>query len=140
MKHPGQRKESATACPICHKAVQPRSTSTNGAFPFCSDRCRAIDLGNWLSRRRRITCPISPPIHPAWLRHSLVTYREYAPSSLLAMRAFQRRYLGQVILRRLLSEAYVLPSPEAEAVEELLPSSPGATKASSPSPPSSSPR
>jgi endogenous inhibitor of DNA gyrase (YacG/DUF329 family) len=40
------------ACPICKKAVAPRSQ--NGAFPFCSDRCRTIDLGNWLDEKYRV--------------------------------------------------------------------------------------
>jgi uncharacterized protein len=30
-------------CPICKKDVEP-----GGPYvPFCSDRCRLIDLGNW---------------------------------------------------------------------------------------------
>lgn len=32
-------------CPICKKAVK----STDAEFPFCSDRCRSIDLGKWAS-------------------------------------------------------------------------------------------
>jgi hypothetical protein len=32
-------------CPICKKAVK----SANAEFPFCSDRCRTIDLGKWAS-------------------------------------------------------------------------------------------
>lgn len=34
-------------CPICEKAVAPRAQ--NKSFPFCSGRCRAIDLSKWLS-------------------------------------------------------------------------------------------
>jgi len=30
-------------CPICGKPVAPE------AAPFCSERCRKIDLGRWLS-------------------------------------------------------------------------------------------
>jgi uncharacterized protein len=30
-------------CPICKKAVK----SADPDFPFCSDRCRSIDLGKW---------------------------------------------------------------------------------------------
>ncbi|OIO71989.1 MAG: DNA gyrase inhibitor YacG [Zetaproteobacteria bacterium CG_4_9_14_3_um_filter_49_83] len=30
-------------CPVCRKDVK-RQEST---FPFCSDRCRIIDLGRW---------------------------------------------------------------------------------------------
>jgi hypothetical protein len=32
-------------CPICKKPVASPS-ETN--FPFCSERCRMIDLGHWL--------------------------------------------------------------------------------------------
>jgi endogenous inhibitor of DNA gyrase (YacG/DUF329 family) len=32
-------------CPICKKVVK----SGDPEFPFCSDRCRTIDLGKWAS-------------------------------------------------------------------------------------------
>lgn len=32
-------------CPICKKSVK----SADPDFPFCSDRCRSIDLGKWAS-------------------------------------------------------------------------------------------
>ena len=32
-------------CPICEKLFDP---ATSQAMPFCSDRCRQIDLGRWL--------------------------------------------------------------------------------------------
>jgi hypothetical protein len=37
------------ACPICDRPVLPRTA--NAAVPFCSPRCKQIDLGNWLSNR-----------------------------------------------------------------------------------------
>jgi endogenous inhibitor of DNA gyrase (YacG/DUF329 family) len=37
-------------CPICNKEVTP----TSAEFPFCSERCRIIDLGNWASEKYRI--------------------------------------------------------------------------------------
>jgi hypothetical protein len=42
-------------CPICKKAV----TSTVADFPFCSDRCRLIDLGKWASGQYVITSPVT---------------------------------------------------------------------------------
>lgn len=39
-------------CPICRLAV-PKGRE-NPAFPFCSDRCKVIDLGKWLSGDYRI--------------------------------------------------------------------------------------
>jgi len=39
-------------CPICKKDVAPRAE--NPAFPFCSDRCKLIDLGKWLGGDYRV--------------------------------------------------------------------------------------
>lgn len=39
-------------CPICQKEVAPRTE--NPSFPFCSKRCRAVDLGKWLGEEYRI--------------------------------------------------------------------------------------
>jgi endogenous inhibitor of DNA gyrase (YacG/DUF329 family) len=39
-------------CPICGKLAVPRAG--NRAFPFCSDRCRLVDLGRWLGEEYRI--------------------------------------------------------------------------------------
>jgi endogenous inhibitor of DNA gyrase (YacG/DUF329 family) len=42
----------ATPCPICR---QPVSTSPPGTdHPFCSPRCKVIDLAKWLSGDYRI--------------------------------------------------------------------------------------
>lgn len=44
---------SRTKCPTCGVPVgNPREG--NEAFPFCSKRCRTIDLGNWVDERYRI--------------------------------------------------------------------------------------
>jgi endogenous inhibitor of DNA gyrase (YacG/DUF329 family) len=43
-------------CPICKKDVQPGDPE----FPFCSERCRIIDLGNWASEKYVIPVPASP--------------------------------------------------------------------------------
>ena len=32
-------------CPTCHNEFEATDTS---AMPFCSDRCRLVDLGRWL--------------------------------------------------------------------------------------------
>lgn len=39
-------------CPICDAVVQPRAQ--NKLFPFCSARCKTIDLGKWLSEEYRV--------------------------------------------------------------------------------------
>lgn len=38
-------------CPICKKEV---SSKGNPFRPFCSERCKLIDLDNWLEGRYRI--------------------------------------------------------------------------------------
>ena len=40
-------------CPICKKEVARESPE----FPFCSERCRTIDLGNWASEKYVISTP-----------------------------------------------------------------------------------
>ena len=40
------------SCPICQKPVGPRAG--NPSFPFCSPRCRAVDLGKWLGEEYRV--------------------------------------------------------------------------------------
>jgi endogenous inhibitor of DNA gyrase (YacG/DUF329 family) len=41
-------------CPICKKAVA--STAPN--FPFCSERCKDVDLGKWASGAYVISSPV----------------------------------------------------------------------------------
>jgi uncharacterized protein len=35
-------------CPICKK---PTDSDANPEFPFCSERCKLCDLGNWSSEK-----------------------------------------------------------------------------------------
>ena len=44
--------ERIPLCPVCKKPVEPRAR--NPAFPFCSDRCRRIDLGRWFGEEYRV--------------------------------------------------------------------------------------
>jgi len=43
-----------TSCPICGKTA----LLSNEAFPFCSPRCKTIDLGNWSSEEYVVSRPI----------------------------------------------------------------------------------
>ena len=43
-------------CPTCNKEVE---YAGNPYRPFCSERCKLIDLDNWLSERYRISTPIT---------------------------------------------------------------------------------
>lgn len=47
----------ALRCPTCRTLV----TKDDEYFPFCSDRCRVIDLGKWASGEYRISSPILDP-------------------------------------------------------------------------------
>ena len=38
-------------CPICKKL---EVSAGDPEFPFCSERCRTIDLGNWALEKYRI--------------------------------------------------------------------------------------
>ncbi|MFZ0334363.1 MAG: DNA gyrase inhibitor YacG [Candidatus Acidiferrales bacterium] len=41
-------------CPICKK---PTDSDKDKDFPFCSERCRLTDLGNWASEKYKVTEP-----------------------------------------------------------------------------------
>ncbi len=41
-------------CPICGRSMEGASAAEWPEFPFCSDRCRLIDLGRWLGESYRI--------------------------------------------------------------------------------------
>jgi len=47
-------------CPICKKAVR----SSGPEFPFCSERCRTIDLGKWASGGYVISSPVKDAEEP----------------------------------------------------------------------------
>lgn len=41
-------------CPICGQEVRLEDPD----MPFCSERCRLIDLGNWASEKYTIPAPL----------------------------------------------------------------------------------
>lgn len=45
----------ALRCPTCKKPVKRGGEE----FPFCSDRCRLIDLGKWASGEYVISSPLT---------------------------------------------------------------------------------
>ena len=42
-------------CPICRK---PTDSEVQADFPFCSERCKSLDLGNWASEKYVISEPV----------------------------------------------------------------------------------
>ncbi|MES9818219.1 MAG: DNA gyrase inhibitor YacG [Candidatus Thiodiazotropha sp.] len=56
----GKEDQRTVPCPTCGKAVV---WSSDSAWrPFCSERCRLIDLGDWLDENHRISEPLGD--HP----------------------------------------------------------------------------
>lgn len=45
-------------CPTCDKETE---LADNPFRPFCSERCKTIDLGNWAGGRYRIPTKEKPP-------------------------------------------------------------------------------
>jgi endogenous inhibitor of DNA gyrase (YacG/DUF329 family) len=43
-------------CPVCRKLVESGAAS----FPFCSERCRLVDLSGWLDGKYVISRPLAP--------------------------------------------------------------------------------
>ncbi|MCP1726117.1 endogenous inhibitor of DNA gyrase (YacG/DUF329 family) [Natronospira proteinivora] len=54
------RKPPEVSCPHCGEKT--RFSPENRWRPFCSERCRMVDLGEWFSEEKRI--PDDAP--PAW--------------------------------------------------------------------------
>ena len=51
---PEGRPANSMKCPICGKRT---TAARDPEFPFCSERCRLLDLGNWASERYVISEP-----------------------------------------------------------------------------------
>jgi endogenous inhibitor of DNA gyrase (YacG/DUF329 family) len=51
----------ARACPNCKAETRPRDE--NPAFPFCSPKCKLVDLGRWLDGSYRVAAG-EPPDEP----------------------------------------------------------------------------
>jgi endogenous inhibitor of DNA gyrase (YacG/DUF329 family) len=52
-----RKKVRSLRCPTCRTIV----LAGDANFPFCSDRCRLIDLGKWASGGYVISTPITDP-------------------------------------------------------------------------------
>ncbi|MCF7992623.1 MAG: DNA gyrase inhibitor YacG [Thiohalocapsa sp.] len=51
-------------CPTCGRQVRWEPASTYR--PFCSERCRLIDLGDWLDESHRISEPADGRLADDW--------------------------------------------------------------------------
>jgi len=52
---------SHLSCPVCRADVTARDRAESDCFPFCSPRCRLIDLGRWLGGQYRLPGPRVDP-------------------------------------------------------------------------------
>lgn len=50
---------AAVKCPHCGRPVP--WSDASAYKPFCSERCRMIDLGDWLDERHAIPGEVPPP-------------------------------------------------------------------------------
>jgi endogenous inhibitor of DNA gyrase (YacG/DUF329 family) len=66
------KKSRTIRCPTCRTLV----LKGDEHFPFCSDRCRLIDLGKWASGGYVISTPIADPE----MLESLVEERSKKPT------------------------------------------------------------
>ena len=41
-------------CPICKRPIEDPKPGEKSFFPFCSERCKLIDLGRWLGGKYQI--------------------------------------------------------------------------------------
>jgi uncharacterized protein len=53
----GRKRVLSLRCPTCKKLV----LRSHPEFPFCSERCRLIDLGKWASNGYVVSTPIFDP-------------------------------------------------------------------------------
>ena len=49
-------------CPICRKSLAIDAEADSKLFPFCSDRCRQIDLYRWSEGKYAIIDPSDPDL------------------------------------------------------------------------------
>lgn len=48
-------------CPVCQRSVRHEPAKPLPRFfPFCSERCRMVDLGKWLMGDYTISRPLTP--------------------------------------------------------------------------------
>ena len=53
---PNGNRNSLSCCPICGKSFE----RTRATYPFCSERCRLVDLNRWFNGQYQISRPYDP--------------------------------------------------------------------------------
>ena len=49
-------------CPVCDKPFRPPATTNDACFPFCSDRCRKVDLFRWFDGKYAVVEELDPQV------------------------------------------------------------------------------
>ena len=49
-------------CPICDKELPPEAISGSATFPFCSKRCKQIDLYRWTQGEYAVVEELTPEV------------------------------------------------------------------------------
>ncbi len=49
-------------CPICDKPFQQPDAAVDTFFPFCSDRCRQVDLFRWFGGKYAVVEELDPQV------------------------------------------------------------------------------
>lgn len=52
-------------CPQCRAPVPIQASLRPATFPFCTKRCKMVDLGKWFDESYAIPAPIDPDDHEA---------------------------------------------------------------------------
>ena len=52
---------SRVVCPICEKKMDAHGPNEWPQWPFCSPRCKTIDLGRWLGENYRVESKAPDP-------------------------------------------------------------------------------
>jgi uncharacterized protein len=47
-------------CPICDTELATNAAASSPLFPFCSERCKLIDLHRWTEGRYAVVEPLTP--------------------------------------------------------------------------------
>lgn len=47
-------------CPICGKELATNAAAQSPLFPFCSERCKLIDLHRWTEGQYAVVEPLTP--------------------------------------------------------------------------------
>lgn len=47
-------------CPICDTELMTHAATQSPLFPFCSKRCKLIDLSRWMDGKYAVVEPLTP--------------------------------------------------------------------------------